>query len=160
TTTVRGIFLPRFHGRVHVEIIHEVLNDGTKVPPRFRPLPNSPVYALSEEDTADTLQLSGDIPLGIAIGHSSLRVQFPSQSKAVLSRHTAILGTTGSGKSTTVSGLIKNFQTVDMATILFDTEGEYTDINQSTTDQGMQAALKQRGLPAAGVANLRVLHLT
>jgi hypothetical protein len=160
TTTVRGIFLPRFHGRVHVEIINEILSDGSKVPPRYRPLPNSPVFALSAEDTAAMLQLAGDIPLGLAIGHDALHVKLSSESKGVLPRHTAILGTTGGGKSTTVSGLIKNFQTAGVATILFDTEGEYTDIDQPTTSEAMLAVLKQRGIPAAGVDYLQVLHLT
>ncbi len=160
TTTVRGIFLPRFHGRVHVEIINEVLKDGSKVPPRYRPLPNSPVYALSDEETAAILQLTGDVPLGLAIGHDNLYVKLSSESKAVLPRHTAILGTTGGGKSTTVSGLIKNFQHAGVATILFDTEGEYTDIDQPTTSEAMLASLRQRGIPVEGVDYLQVLHLT
>jgi uncharacterized protein len=160
TTTVRGIFLPRFHGRVHVEIINEVLKDGSNVPPRYRPLPNSPVYALSDEETAAILQLEGDIPLGLAIGHDNLQVRLASGSKGVLPRHTAILGTTGGGKSTTVSGLIRNFQRAGVATILFDTEGEYTDIDQPTTSTAMLAALRQRGLPVEGVEYLQILHLT
>lgn len=43
TTTVRGaMFLPKYHGRIQVEILGEEL-DNTLLPPRFRPLPNSPV---------------------------------------------------------------------------------------------------------------------
>src|SRR5262249_17056813 len=42
TTTVRGgIFLPRYHGRVQVEILGEEMAGGLLGPPRFRPLPNS-----------------------------------------------------------------------------------------------------------------------
>jgi len=159
TTTVRGIFLPRFHGRVHVEVMHEILADGTTVPPRYRPLPNSPVYGMSEAETAATLKLTGDVRLGVAIGHDNLEVNLSAQSKAVLPRHTAILGTTGGGKSTTVSGMIKRFQEAGLATILFDTEGEYTDIDQVTTSQTMLAALKDRGLPVEGAKNVQVLHL-
>src|SRR6266480_5484101 len=43
TTTVKGgIFMPKFHGRVQVELLGEEAGT-TLVPPRFRPLPNSPV---------------------------------------------------------------------------------------------------------------------
>src|SRR5438105_6165229 len=51
TTTVRGAtFMPRYHGRVQVEILGEEI-DGSSVPPRFRPLPNSPVFAISDQET-------------------------------------------------------------------------------------------------------------
>ncbi|MER3487153.1 MAG: DUF853 domain-containing protein, partial [Chloroflexota bacterium] len=50
TTTVRGgIFMPRYHGRVQVELLGERV-DGALSPPRYRPLPNSPVYLLDEDE--------------------------------------------------------------------------------------------------------------
>ncbi len=159
TTTVRGIFMPRYHGRVHVEILREITDDGTALPPRFRPLPNSPVFVLSQEQTAETLQLLGNVRLGLAIGHEGLVVSIPADKKTVLPRHTAILGTTGGGKSTTVSGLIHQFQIAGLATIIFDTEGEYTEIVQPTEDERMRAALKHRGLVPDGVKETRLLHL-
>ena len=51
TSTVRGaIFMPRYHGRVQVAIMGEEL-DGTLEPPRYRPLPNSPVFVVGQEET-------------------------------------------------------------------------------------------------------------
>src|SRR5712691_902840 len=62
TTAVRGgIFMPRYHGRVQVELLGEEV-DGVLIPPRLRPLPNSPVFVLDIEETAQTLHLGGDIP--------------------------------------------------------------------------------------------------
>ena len=159
TTTVKGgIFIPKFHGRVQVELLCEVV-DGERVPPRFRPLPNSPVFVLDEVQTADVLNVQGDIPLGLAVGHEDLEVSIPSSKKSVLSRHLGVLGTTGGGKSTTISGLISRFQGAAMATILIDTEGEYTMMNEETTDETMLAALRRRGLTAAGVKNTHLYHL-
>ncbi|MEZ4681118.1 MAG: DUF87 domain-containing protein [Caldilineaceae bacterium] len=151
TTTVKGgIFMPKFHGRVHVEMLGEELN-GAVVPPRFRPLPNSPVFVLDSGETEAVLKVNGDINLGLAIGHEDLPVSIPSNRKSVLPRHLGILGTTGGGKSTTVSGLINNFQRAGMATVLIDTEGEYTQINNPTEDPTMISALERRGLSPAGI---------
>ncbi len=159
TTTVKGgIFMPKFHGRVQVELLGEEAGT-TLVPPRFRPLPNSPVFALGSAETATVLRVQGDIPLGLAVGHENLEVSISSSKKSVLSCHLGILGTTGGGKSTTVSGLVSRFQRAAMATILIDTEGEYTMINKETIDETMLAALQRRGLSAAGVEDTYLYHL-
>lgn len=159
TTAANGVtFMPKYHGRVIVEILHEIV-DGAALPPRFRPLPNSPVFPLTTEEAKEALQLAGDIVLGSAIGHKEMEVKIPSDKKSVLPRHTGILGTTGGGKSTTVSGLVNHFQKTGIATILVDTEGEYTHINQPTDDKNMLAALTRRGLKPEGVKQTQILHL-
>ncbi|GAB4201672.1 MAG: hypothetical protein OHK0022_23950 [Roseiflexaceae bacterium] len=159
TTAVRGgIFMPRYHGRVQVELLGEEV-DGVLAPPRLRPLPNSPVFVLDTADTADTLRLEGDIELGMPVGYEDLTAAFPSDKKSVLPRHLGILGTTGGGKSTTVSGLVDNFQRADIATVLIDTEGEYTQIYQPTDDPTMLTTLKKHGRSAHGVKQVRVQHL-
>lgn len=159
TTTVKGgIFMPKFHGRVQVELLGEEDN-GVLVPPRFRPLPNSPVFALDSAETEAVLKVQGDIPLGLAVGHEELQVNIPADRKSVLPRHIGILGTTGGGKSTTVSGLINSFQRAGIATVLIDTEGEYTMIDKPTADKGMLGALERRGLAASGVKNTHLYHL-
>jgi uncharacterized protein len=59
TTAVRGaMFMPKFHGRIQVEILGEEIN-GSMMPPRFRPLPNSPVFALDQEETQQRLKIGG-----------------------------------------------------------------------------------------------------
>ena len=161
TTAINGaLFMPNFHGKVQIELIGELL-DGIIMPPRFRPLPNSPVFVLSREETAEVLKVNPTpgITLGMAIGHENIEVKIPSDTKAVLPRHIGILGTTGGGKSTTISGLMSQFQQKGIATIVIDTEGEYTHVGDPTSDPTMQKLLANRGIPAAGINNMRVLHL-
>jgi hypothetical protein len=160
TTTVRGaMFMPRHHGRVQVGILGEELEDGTLVPPRFRPLPNSPVFALSKDETAQKLRLSGDVILGLAVGYEDMLVALPTTRKDVFPRHMGILGTTGGGKSTTVSGLVGKLSESGMAAVVLDTEGEYTEIMKPTQDATMQVALERRGLVPKGVSNVSIYHL-
>ena len=159
TTAVRGgIFIPRYHGRVQVELLGEEV-EGAIIPPRLRPLPNSPVFVLDMEETAQTLHLDGDIPLGVPVGYEQITAAIPSDKKAVLPRHLGILGTTGGGKSTTVSTLISGFQQAGLATIVIDTEGEYTEIYQPATDRTMLTTLGKRGKAARGVDKVSVYHL-
>ena len=162
TTTVRGArFMPRYHGRVQVEILGEEVN-GTIVPPRFRPLPNSPVFALDQEETSERLKLEGDVTLGLAVGYEEMAVALPSTRKEVFPRHTGILGTTGGGKSTTVSGLVGKLSESGVAVVVFDTEGEYTKIMEPAEGPEMRemlAALERRGIPPKGVKNVAIRRL-
>lgn len=153
-----GIFVPPYHGRVQAEILGEE-REGTLVPPRYRPLPNSPVFVLGHSEVASVLHVEGDIQLGQVIGQEEVAVCVPSTRKDVLPRHLAVLGTTGGGKSTTVARLVQQAQASGCAVILLDVEGEYTFLHQPATDPRMLAALERRGLPAAGVPNVALLHL-
>ena len=159
TTAARGgVLTPPYHGRVQVEIMGEEV-DGGVVPPRFRPLPNSPVFLLTDEEIASVLKVGGDLRMGLVVGHDKIAVQVPKADKSVLPRHTGIMGTTGGGKSTTVSRLIAEAQANDYAVIVLDVEGEYTQIDQPTNDPRMLAALRERGLQAHGVPNTTIHHL-
>ncbi len=157
-----GDYLPPFHGRVQVTLLGEELPGGALTPPRLRPHPNSPVFVLGDAESADVLKCAGDIRLGLAVGHESVAVGVPSDVKSVLPRHTAVLGTTGGGKSNTVAGLVKRATDAGMAVVLLDVEGEYTRLHEPNGDAGMVAALRGRGLPAEGVdpARMAVYHLT
>ena len=44
TTIKGGLMIPKYHGRAQIALIGEQLGDGTIVPPRRRPKPNSPVF--------------------------------------------------------------------------------------------------------------------
>ncbi len=160
--TVRGgILLPKHHGRTQVSLLSEELpgTPSVYVPPRRRPLPNSAVFILSPEETAAVLHTNGDIKLGLLDGQEEIEVGIPSGSKAVLPRHVGILGTTGGGKSTTVSGLVAQNQRAGIATVLLDTEGEYTAISEPTDDRVMLRALDRRGFNPVGVPNTHIYHL-
>lgn len=160
TTTVRGtMFMPKYHGRAQIRILNEEI-DGHPEPPRFRPLPNSPVFDLSRNETAEKLNLDGEVRLGLAVGYDNLPVCLPTSRKDVFPRHTGVLGTTGGGKSTTVSGIIGKLGKSDVAVVVFDTEGEYTHIMHPTEDATMLATLERRELSPEGVQKVNVLHLT
>lgn len=160
TTTVRGAtFMPRYHGRVQVEILGEEI-DGMLEPPRFRPLPNSPVFALDQVETEEKLRLIGDVRIGLAVGYEDMAVALPTTRKDVFPRHMGILGTTGGGKSTTVSGLIAKLSQKGVAVVVFDTEGEYTHITEPTQDGKMLATLERRKLRSGGVSEVDIYYLT
>jgi DNA helicase HerA-like ATPase len=146
-----GIYLPPYHGRIQVSILGEKQHDGTLSPPRLRPLPNSPVFALNDEESAAVLRADGDIRLGLVAGHDHVVVGVPSDQKSVLPRHTAVLGTTGGGKSTTIARLVQQAQAAGMAVILLDVEGEYTHLHEPTADPRMLTGLAERDLKPAGV---------
>ena len=101
-----GDYLPPFHGRFQVTVLGEELTGGELTPPRLRPLPNSPVFVLDDAEAAAVLKCGGNVRIGLAVGHEDVAVGAPAHAKTVFPRHTALLGTTGGGKSTTVGGLI------------------------------------------------------
>ena len=158
-TTVQGkIFLPRYHGRAFVEILGEE-SEGQIIPPRYRPKPNSPVFPLNVTETARVLKVGGDARVGVVVGQEDIVVAIPTDKKSVLPRHTGIMGTTGGGKSTTVSGFVYEMHKAGIGSILIDVEGEYTEIDLPTDDPQMLAALKRRGSKPHGTKNLNIYHL-
>ncbi len=147
-----------YHGRADVEIIGE--ESGVNlVPPRYRPRPKSPVFVLSEAESKRVLGVGGDLCLGEVVGYKNMEARIPSKDKSVLPRHTGVVGTTGGGKSTTVSSMIHQAQKAEIATVVFDVEGEYTHVDQPTDQQVMVAALSRRGLKPEGVRDLHIHHL-
>jgi len=156
-----GEYLPRFHGRLQVTLLGEELPDGTLAPPRLRPLPHSPVFLLDDAETAKLLRAEGDIRLGLAAGHDNVPVAVPSTAKAVLPRHTASLGTTGAGKSTTVAGLVCGAQRAGLAVVLLDVEGEYTCLHEPADADRLKLLLAARQLRLRGVPahQMHLYHL-
>ncbi|MYE54392.1 MAG: ATP-binding protein [Chloroflexi bacterium] len=160
TVQVRSgqMLLPQFHGRIHIELMGQ--KSGKAVtPPRFRPLPSSPVFLLDAGETRELLRCEGDMALGLAVGHDDLKVGIPSGRKSVMPRHTGVLGTTGAGKSTTVSRMIQQAQKAGMAVILLDVEGEYTEMGRPADNPEMVELLAERGIAAKGVSDTALYHL-
>lgn len=162
TVATRGAnYLPPYHGRVEVTILGEELEGGVLVPPRLRPLPNSPVFALSDAEAMQVLKAEGDLRLGLAAGYAGVSVNIPSDLKSVLPRHTAILGTTGGGKSTTVARLVEQASAAGMAVIVLDVEGEYAHLHEPADTEAMRTALAERGLKPHGLpaGSMTLYHL-
>jgi DNA helicase HerA-like ATPase len=134
-------------------------SEGQIIPPRFRPKPNSPVFASDPADTARFLKVAGNARIGLVVGQEEIQVAVPTDKKSVLPRHTGIMGTTGGDKSTTVARMVHEFQKAGIATILIDVEGEYTEIDLPTHDPQMLVALKRRGLTPTGTKNVTIYHL-
>ncbi|NTX01822.1 ATP-binding protein [Myxococcus sp. CA040A] len=148
-----------YHGRAEVELLGEEI-EGALKPPRFRPRPQSPVFRLDEEESARVLGVGGDLCLGVVVGYEKMEARLNPRDKAILPRHTGIIGTTGGGKSTTVATLLHRAQSQGIATIVFDVEGEYTHVDRPTDHAAMLEALRRRGLKAEGVRDLHIHHLT
>jgi DNA helicase HerA-like ATPase len=158
TLAVRGgSYQPPFHGRVQITLLGEELEDGALVPPRLRPLPSSPVIPLDDQESANVLKAQGDLRFGVVVGYKDVVLGVPSDRKDVLPRHTAILGTTGGGKSNTVARLVQQAQAAGMSVIVLDVEGEYTRMHLPTTNRKMQTALAGRGLTPAGLCAERMM---
>lgn len=159
----RAVLTPRYHGIAQIEVFGERVN-GLVIPPVKRPCPNSPVFLLGDDDVKAVLGLNvppedKPVRLGILGGRETLPVEVPAARKSVLYKHVAILGTTGGGKSTTVSGAIMNFSEAGNAVVIFDIEGEYTTMNSPTENPQMLAALKKRGLHPKGAKSTRLFCL-
>ncbi|WP_241758103.1 ATP-binding protein [Myxococcus landrumensis] len=148
-----------YHGRAEVELLGEETG-GVLEPPRFRPRPQSPVFKLDDEESARVLGVGGELSMGMVVGYNKMEARIHPRDKAVLPRHTGIIGTTGGGKSTTVATLIHRAQTQGIATIIFDVEGEYTHVDRPTEHPAMLEALRRRGQRAEGVKDLHIHHLT
>jgi len=147
-----------YHGRAEIELVGEEV-DGVLKPPRFRPRPQSPVFLLNDEESKRVLGTAGDLCLGLVVGYEKMEARLNPRDKAILPRHTGIIGTTGGGKSTTVATLIHRAQQQGIATIVFDVEGEYTHVDKPTDHPAMLEALKRRGQRAEGVKDLHIHHL-
>ena len=153
-----AIGMPGHHGRVEVSILGSEI-DGRIGPANRRPMPNSPVFTVHDNEMAKILGLEGDFPLGVVMGHQAVEVPVPVHKKSVLYRHTAILGTTGGGKSTTVTNYVSGLSRNGAAVILLDTEGEYTTIHEVTDNADMLAMLPARKIEPKGMADTHVYTL-
>lgn len=153
-----AIGMPGHHGRVVVDILGQE-QDGRIGPANRRPLPNSPVFSVGDAEMAGILGLEGDFAIGRVIGHETVDVPVPVHRKSVLYRHTGVLGTTGGGKSTTITNFVAGLSGQGAAVILLDTEGEYTTMHERTADATMLALAAAQGRDQGGVRNTHVYTL-
>ena len=159
-TTLGGkarVLLPNYHGRCVVRVTAE--HDGLAFgPPRHRPRPSSAVVPLGDAETAASLRFDGDVPLGSLLGNANVRLNLDTAKKHQLPRHTAILGTTGGGKSNTVATLVAGAQRGGASVVILDVEGEYVDMDRPCDNPPVLALLEAGGLEPAGLGDFRVLH--
>jgi DNA helicase HerA-like ATPase len=156
-----AVLTPRFHGVANVEILGLQVTSGGRtmvIPAQRRPAPNSPVFLLENDRVQQVLGLvvqpeNKPFRLGLMNGTADIEVLVPAAQKSVLPRHLGVLGTTGGGKSTTVSGMALRLAKEGNAVVIFDTEGEYAAMCEPTEDPAMLRALEERGLLAEGAGD-------
>ncbi len=83
--------------------------------------PYAEVCLASEKDLGDMLSGERNISLGNVYGTKARAFLDPNE----YDRHTAILASTGAGKSYTAANLIKEFLSLSLPVIVVDTHGEY-----------------------------------
>ena len=150
----RAVLTPKFHGIASVEVmgVEVTLKGGTKpvvIPAQHRPSPNSPVFLLETDRIEQVLGLAippedKPIRLGLMEGAADVKVKFRQTASRCCRDTLGVLGTTGGGKSTTVSGLASRLAGSGNAVVLFDIEGEYAALCKATDDPAMLAALEER----------------
>lgn len=116
----------------------------TKRRPQMPIPPRTPVYVASKEVLEETFsvcygaftELYSDSPLsswvriGVLRAHPDVEVKVNVD--AILSKHLAVLGSTGSGKSNLVAVLVDKIAGLGGQVIIIDSHGEYSDMNVSS----------------------------
>ncbi|MFH1835056.1 MAG: ATP-binding protein [Methanobacteriota archaeon] len=111
------------------KLIAEVQVFGSLVNGRLKRLkkplkPYLEVFLVDKSDLEEILSVSDSISLGTVHGTNARAFLNASE----FDRHTAILASTGSGKSYTASNLIKEFGLLSLPVVVVDTHGEYARI--------------------------------
>ena len=123
-----------------------------------RPAPGSAVFALSPGEVADLYGFRGDMMLGNLCGQDAQVVCLQARNKSVLPRNLGIFGTVGSGKSNTAQVIIEEAARNDWAVIVLDVEGEYTDMDAPSDEEGTEERLDRFGLWPTGLSDFHVFH--
>jgi DNA helicase HerA-like ATPase len=103
----------------------------------------APVLIGSEHDVELVFRppaMATTVSIGEAVASPGQEVRLDVN--ALLSRHSAIVGTTGAGKSCTVTALIDGLLGLDMPSmnvVIFDSNGEYAGAFESATERGKKA---------------------
>jgi DNA helicase HerA-like ATPase len=134
------------------------LVDGKPRDANTRPVPGSPVYALTTEEVAALHGFNGDMLLGNLTGQDDQWVYLQSQNKGILPRNLGIFGTVGSGKSNTAQVVVEEASRHGWAVIVLDVESEYTNLDLPSDEPGMEARLARFGLSPAGVPDFQVYY--
>lgn len=147
--------MPDYHAYASVEVLGEIQGDAL-LGLTTRPLPKSRVNSVDGSQLTSLLRIDGDAHLGRLDGYDNIEVSMRSDAKNVLPRNVGIFGTVGSGKTNTSQVLIEQLCEADWAVVVLDVEGEYTQMNQKSTE--LLERLKAVGKAPAGLRDFQVLH--
>ncbi len=132
-----------------VELLSEISERGPSLV-QTRPSPGSTVYLMPSEAVQEYLGIRGDLFYGRLISDKKIRLCFDSPA---LNRHIGIFGTTGSGKSNTLQVLAEEAARIGAAVIIFDVEGEYSNLDQPATF--LKDVLNEFGEAPSGIRDTR-----
>ena len=157
-------FRPDYHGVCKAEVLGELPDaESLSVTGAFsRPVPQTAVMPLPPDRIQELLGLSGDLYLGNLTGYPKVRVNFRSDSKAVIPRNLGIFGTVGSGKTNTSQVLIEEAAQAGFAVVVLDVEGEYVEMDKPSGEAKKKASLRRKmedyAIEPEGLKNLKVYH--
>jgi DNA helicase HerA-like ATPase len=123
-----------------------------------RPVPGSPVYALTPSEVSSLHGFQGDMFLGHLASQEEVSVFLQSKHKGVLPRNLGIFGTVGSGKSNTSQVIIEEAARNGWAVVVLDVEGEYTDMDQPSDEPGVVEELARYGRKPEGLKDFHVFY--
>ena len=110
---------------VDVEVLKQLSGDELHAP--ARPVPPGEDVSRASAQVLGQLLGEGDVPFGSVLHHRDAPVKL--RGREILSKHLAILGMTGSGKSNALKVLISNLLTHpsygQLRIVIIDTHGEY-----------------------------------
>jgi len=150
--------IPNYYAVGGIEILGQ-LREGRVYGINTRPAPQAQVYELSDDEVRGLLAISGDVLVGSLDGYESVQVYLDSQSKSVFPRNVGIFGTVGSGKSNTAQVVIEEAISAGYAVIVIDVEGEYTEMDQPTTESHLAEVLKHEyQREATPISDFNVLY--
>jgi hypothetical protein len=111
-----------------VEVLKH-FRDGRPVAPSVPAVPGADV-SLASAEVLNALLGEGDIALGTVMHHPEVQVRL--QGREVVSKHLAVLGMTGSGKSNATKvllrALLRSPAHGDLRVVIVDTHGEYVEV--------------------------------
>ncbi len=151
--------MPNYYVLARIEVLGE-LRDGQMFGSSTRPVPKSPVNDLSVEDIQRLMGLGGNMMLGTLLGYPGVQVTMDSQSKKVLPRNVGIFGTVGSGKTNTAQVLIEEASQAGYAVVVLDVEGEYTAMDEATTEKQLVPKLQACGRKPTSLKDVHVYYPT
>jgi DNA helicase HerA-like ATPase len=160
TPTVGGLTASsssEFHMLADLEIQGE-LTGGRLRDTNSRPAPGSEVFSLDSAEIAKLYGFKGDMLLGNLTSQDDLCVCLQSKNKGVLPRNLGIFGTVGAGKSNTAQVVIEEAARNGWAVVVLDVEGEYTDMDLPSYDDGLVERLALFGRQPEGLTDFRVFH--
>ncbi|MEM2144248.1 MAG: ATP-binding protein [Candidatus Jordarchaeaceae archaeon] len=147
--------IPKYYALSRVELLGE-FEEKMLVPTRTRPRPKSKVSELDVDIIKKITGSKGNLLIGKLDGYDNVDILLDENDKKILPRNIGIFGTVGSGKSNTAQVLIEESIKQDYAVVLFDVEGEYTNMDKPTKE--LHALLEKYGLQPNGIKKFKVWY--